>query len=425
MSKDGGRLAHRVRLLGSLDVAGGGQVVVAGDHVFIGHMKPPHGTSIVDVADKRRPRLVAEIRLDGDASHTHKVRVVGDLMYTNVEQNERHFKRRALAIDAAAADLAAGLGRPAEEAEIARRLGVALEDMPRLRRARREGYDEGGFRVYDVADKKHPRLVAHHKTHGVGAHRFDVDAGHAYISTEMEGYVGNILVVYDVADPARAREVGRWWLPGQHVAGGEVPTWPGQSHRLHHAMRSSDELWAAVWNAGIRVIDAKDLGSMKTIGAYDYHPAIPEPTHTVMPFERRIGGRRIAAAIDEEHDHVHGRLHGFLWLFDVDDPANMRPLSVFALDQSASPFSTGPGRFGAHQYHERLDGTLVYAAWFSGGLRIVDAADPLQPREAGFFIPEPMGGDVPQSNDVAVDDAGIVYLIDRHRGLHILEFDRP
>ena len=140
------------------------------------------------------------------------------------------------------------------------------------------------------------------------------------------------------------------------------------------------------------MIDAKDLGNLKTLGAYDYHPAIPEPTHTVMPFERRIGGRRIAAAIDEEHDYVHGRLHGFLWLFDADDPANMRPLSVFALDQSASPFSTGPGRFGAHQYHERLDGTLVYAAWFSGGLRIVDAADPLQPREAGFFIPEPMGG---------------------------------
>ena len=31
---------------------------------------------------------------------------------------------------------------------------------------------------------------------------------------------------------------------------------------------------------------------------------------------------------------------------------------------------------------------------------------------------------MPQSNDVAVDDAGIVYLIDRHRSLHILEFDR-
>ena len=419
-------LSNRVRLLGTLDIAGGGQVVVEGNHVFIGHMKPPHGTSIVDVSDKRNPRLVAEIGLEGDASHTHKVRVVGDLMVTNVEQNDRHFKRRAKAIDATAAALASELKRPAEEAEIAKRLGVEPSDMPRLRAAQAEAYDAGGFRVYDIADRTRPRLLTHHRTHGVGVHRFDMDAKHAYISTEMPGYVGNILVVYAMADPASPEEVGRWWLPGQHVAGGEVPTWPGQSHRLHHAMRSGDELWASVWNAGFRVIDASDLGSLKTIGAHDYHPAIPEPTHTVMPFERRIGGRRIAAAIDEEHDHVHGRLHAFLWLFDVDDTAAMRPLSIFALDQSASPYSQGPGRFGAHQFHERLDDTLVYAAWFSGGLRIVDAADPSHPQEVGFFIPEPLGGQpVPQSNDVAVDEEGIVYLIDRHRGLHILEFDRP
>jgi len=28
-------------------------------------------------------------------------------------------------------------------------------------------------------------------------------------------------------------------------------------------------------------------------------------------------------------------------------------------------------------------------AWFAGGLRIVDIADPVQPEEIGFFIPSP------------------------------------
>src|SRR3546814_5916038 len=96
-------------------------------------------------------------------------------------------------------------------------------------------------------------------------------------------------------------------------------------------MRCGDELWAAVWNAGIRVIDVSDLTKPRTIGAYDYHPAIPEPTHTVMPFERPIGGRRIAAAIDEEHEHVEGRLHGFLWIFDVTDLSRIEPLSIFTV----------------------------------------------------------------------------------------------
>lgn len=419
------RLARGVRQVGVLDIAGGGQVVVDGDHVFIGHMKPPFGTTIVDVTDRSRPTIAAEIRLDSDASHTHKVRVTGDLMITNVEQNDRHAKRRARSLPSAEAALATELGRPPSAAELASRIGVEEGDLPRLRQMANEAYGEGGFRVWDISDRSRPRLLTHHKTGGVGVHRFDADARHAYISTEMEGYVGNILVVYDLADPSRPEEVSRWWMPGQHVAGGERPDWPGVRHRLHHAMRCGDELWASVWHAGIRVIDASDLTKLRTVGSYDYHPAIPEPTHTVMPFEAPIGGRRIAAAIDEEHDHLHGRLHGFLWLFDVTDRGNLKPLSIFNLSESDSPFSRAPGRFGAHQFHERLDTTLIYAAWFSGGLRIVDARDPELPEEVGFFIPEPLGGEPsPQSNDVAVGDDGLIYLLDRNRGLHILEFDR-
>src|ERR671917_499346 len=79
-----------------------------------------------------------------------------------------------------------------------------------------------------------PRELSYVRTGGIGVHRFDMDERYAYISTEMEGYVGNILVVYDIADPTRPREVSRWWLPGQHVAGGETPHWKGQRNRLHH-----------------------------------------------------------------------------------------------------------------------------------------------------------------------------------------------
>lgn len=419
-----GAASHRVRQIGMLDIAGGGQVVVQGDHVFVGHMKPPHGTTIIDVSDRRNPRIVAELRLEDDRSHSHKVRVAGDLMITNVEQNNRHAKRRAKAIPAAEQALRTDLGRAPADDEIARRIGADPADMPTLRGWIGETYEDGGFKVWNIVDPTQPRLLACRRTGGVGVHRFDMDANFAYISTEMRGFHGNILVTYDLADPASPAEVSRWWLPGQHVAGGEVPSWKGVQHRLHHAMRCGDELWASVWQAGFRVIDARNLADLRTIGEHDYHPAIPEPTHTAMPFEQRIGGRRIAAVIDEEHDHAHGRLHAFLWLMDVTDLAAIRPLSVFTLDQSASPYSTAPGRFGAHQFHERLDTTLVYATWFSGGLRIIDARDPEFPQEVGFFVPEPLGGEpAPQSNDVAVGDDGIIYLLDRNRGLHVLEFE--
>ncbi len=49
-------LAHRMKRLGHLDLPGAGQVVVQGHHAFLGHMDPPHGTTIVDVSDPARSR---------------------------------------------------------------------------------------------------------------------------------------------------------------------------------------------------------------------------------------------------------------------------------------------------------------------------------------------------------------------------------
>jgi hypothetical protein len=377
-------------------------VYVAGGCAYIGHLPNQQrlGTSILDVSDPRAPRLLSQIFIDEGDSHSHKARVIGDLMIVNVEQNMGKGGRKS-------AD------------------SSAQPDSP---------YREGGFKLYDVSDRTRPKLIAHHRTFGRGVHRFDMDEKYAYISTEMEGYVGNILVIYDLRDPAQPAEVSRWWMPGQHVAGGETPSWSGRRNRLHHALRFGDELWAGCWHGGVAVIDVSDIRKPRTLGAYNYHPPFPEPSHTFMPVPERIDGRRIALAIDEE-DHAHsademarrrGRPHGCLWVFDVTDLKAMKPLAIFEVSELDSPWSrAAPGRFGAHQFQEHMDGTLVYCAWFAGGLRIVDVADPAAPQEVGHFIPEPAPGMVaPQTNDVDVDARGLVHIVDRYAGYDILEFTR-
>ncbi len=80
-------------------------------------------------------------------------------------------------------------------------MGVSEQDLHALEAAAAQRYGNGGFKVYDVADPAKPRLIAYQKTGGIGVHRFAMDARYAYISTEMEGFIGNILVVYDIADP--------------------------------------------------------------------------------------------------------------------------------------------------------------------------------------------------------------------------------
>jgi hypothetical protein len=428
-------LARNVRRLGHLDLAGGGQVTVSGSHAFVGHIpNPDHlGTSIIDIADPRKPRLVATITLDDHESHSHKVRVAGDIMVVNHERNMSKMGRRAEELPAVRRALTQALGREPARKEIAAKMAVSEDDLATLEEFERRGYHNGGFKIYDVSNPAQPKLVCYQKTGGIGVHRFDMDERHSYMSTEMPGYVGNILVVYDVRDPARPQEVSRWWMPGQHVAGGEAPTWSGRRHRLHHALRFGDEMWASCWHGGFWVVDISDLARPKSAGNYNYHPLFPEPTHTVLPLPDRIDGRRIAVAIDEEDQALsageeearRGRAHACLLTFDVSDLAAIRPLAQFQVSELDSPFSRTRGaRFGAHQFCERVTGTVVHAVWFGGGLRIIDVADPLRPREVGYFIPEPVAGRLaPQSNDVALDARGLIYMIDRHFGFDILQYE--
>jgi hypothetical protein len=430
---DTGALAHNVRRLAHLDIAGAGQVTVAGHHAYVGHIpnKDRLGTTIIDVADPCNPRVVATITLDDPTSHSHKVRVVGDVMIVNHERNMSKIGRRAEQLPAARAELAAELKREPTAAELAAKMNVSAADLREVEAAAAQRYLNGGFKIYDVADPARPKLIADQKTGGIGVHRFAMDARYAYISTEMDGFIGNILVVYDIADPRRPSEVSRWWMPGQHIAGGETPTWSGRRHRLHHALRFGDELWASCWHGGFWMVDCADIARPRSLGSYNYHPPFPEPTHTVMPLPQRIGGKRIAVAIDEEdqaqsatEEHARrGRLHAGISTFDVSDPTAIKPLGLFEVSELDSPFARKGGmRFGAHQFHEAMTGTLIHAVWFGGGLRIVDVADPAAPREVGFFIPEPAGGHAaPQSNDVMLDERGLIYMVDRLCGFDILE----
>jgi len=427
-----GAAAKNVRRLGHLDLPGAGQVTVAGHYAYVGHIpnRQNLGTSIIDIADPSNPKLVATVTLEDPTSHSHKVRVAGDLMIVNHERNPTPVGRRAEQLPAVRRELSDGLGRAPTRAEIAQRLSITEADLAEVEEAETRPYKNGGFRLYDVSTPARPRLIHHQLTGGIGVHRFDMDERYAYISTEMDGFLGNILVIYDIRDPAAPEEVSRWWMTGQNIAAGEKPTWSGKRHRLHHALRFGNEMWASCWHGGFRVIDVSEIAAPKTVASYNYHPPFPEPTHTAIPLPQLIRGRRIALAIDEEdqaqsakeEEQRRGRLHAGMSTYDVTG-YDVRPLSLFDVSELDSPFARTPGaRFGAHQFHERPASTIIHAVWFSAGLRIIDLAEPSAPREIGFFIPDPAGGrSAPQTNDVFVDQRGLIYIVDRHVGFDVLE----
>src|SRR3546814_16383274 len=76
------RLARNIRRVAHLDLPGGGQVVVQGGYAYVGHMKPPYGTTILDVRAPNNPRILPEIRPGADTPHTPTVRAPAPLTIT-------------------------------------------------------------------------------------------------------------------------------------------------------------------------------------------------------------------------------------------------------------------------------------------------------------------------------------------------------
>ena len=131
-----------------------------------------------------------------------------------------------------------------------------------------------------------------------------------------------------------------------------------------------------------------------------------------------------ARAPDINHSHWDNTLEpgppAFLWLVDISEETRPVPFASFqvaGIDGSPQPEFTG-----CHQPCEDVRGTEIPVAWFAHGLRLIDIADPRRPREVGYFLPDvPEGSSRVQSNDVTVDDRGLIFLLDRVRGMHILE----
>lgn len=366
--------SHNFRRVGHLDIPGGGQVTVSDGYAYVGHLKAPHGTSIIDVSDPSRPRVTAEIPMV-EGLHSHKVRVHDSIMLVN---NERY--------------------RTTEQPEV-------------------------GLRIYNVADRSKPREIAFFECAGTGVHRFDFDGTYAYISAEMPGFRGNIVVILDMHRPEKPEEVGRWWLPGQWIDGGEQPTWEGTRHRCHHPLRFGNRLYTSYWHAGFMILDIDDMSNPTMLSHVDWSPPYACPTHTALAVPHDIKGRRWMIVTDEDiEDRLAPEPNGWFWMVDITDETNPVPVSTWSVPKDAL-FDPNEW-FGAHQPQEQIyEDNLVAVTWFSGGLRLLDISDPYRPREVAWFVPTAGPGETMiHSNDVYADGNGLYYLIDRFNGLDILEY---
>ena len=366
-------VAKGVRVVGYFDCPGGGQVVVRDGVAYVGHVKPPNGTTLIDVSDPSKPRQIANLQVP-EGTLSHKVRVDSGIMLVN---------REIFPI------------------------------------GRKDPDFKGGLEIYDITKPATPKHIGTWPTRGM--HRFTFDGRYVYGSPELDGYLGNIVSIIDFQNPLKPEEVGRWWMPGQWTAGGEVPTWQGTDHRCHHPMRVGNRLYCSFWHGGFVILNIDDMSKPTYVSGLDWSPPFPCPTHTALPVPFLLRGRRVMLVADEDVVRLAGpTAPAFLWLVDITDETKPIPFASFQVDEEDGM----PKRdyTGLHQFCEDIRSTEIPIAWFARGLKIVDIANPHAPKEVASFMPDvPEGAERVQSNDVCFDENGLIYLIDRTRGLHILE----
>jgi hypothetical protein len=365
-----------LRLLAHHDLGGFGdgmQVIRQGDALYVGHMGTTGmGTTILDVADPARPALVTQWRAP-DRTHTHKVQVAAGLLLVNHEK----FPYRAVMSEPFSAGLA----------------------------------------VYRLDDPLRPDQIGFWPSGGRGVHRVVWSGGrYAHASAIPDHFRDRIWVVLDLADPARPAEAARWWWPGQRDD--EQPGWPdGQRYAAHHALIAGGRAYLGYDDAGLVVLDVTDMTRPRRVGHVQWEGG---STHTCLP----LPGRGLVVATDEQvHDGPLAPVRA-IRVIDISGAS----LEVIAMCPHPAGFDHLPGRFGAHNLHENQAGSyrserIVFATYFSAGVRVYDLADPQHPVEVAHWIPRPAAGQpVAQVNDLFVDAAGLVWITDRvGGGLYVLE----
>jgi hypothetical protein len=367
-------------MLAHHDLGGHGdgmQVVRSGNALYVGHTGTTGmGTSVLDVTDPAHPVLVSQWPAP-PRSHTHKVQVAGGLLLVNHEK----FPYRAVMSEPFSA----------------------------------------GLEVYELSDPLRPRRAGFWRSGGRGVHRIVWTGGrYAHMSAIPDGFRDRIWVVVDLADPGRPAEVARWWWPGQRED--EQPGWPdGERYAAHHALIAGDRAYLGYDDAGMVVLDVSDLTKPRQTGHLGWGGG---STHTCLP----LPGRGLVVATDEQVTDGPRAPQRAVRVIDVTGPAPR----VLAVCPHPDGFDDLPLRFGAHNLHENSPGAyrserLVFASYFSAGVRVYDLADPARPAEVAHWVPEPPNGQpVPQINDLFVDDTGLLWVTDRiGGGLYVLAPEPP
>jgi hypothetical protein len=398
-------LAFNMRLLAQHDLSGFGgigegmAVQLARDGrriLWLAHESAPKNFTGVDVTDPRVPKVIVQTELPHAKVRSNSLDVVGDLM------------------------------------------AVAYQTQT-------PGLTPAGFELFDLAVPEAPKRVAYFDASGTysrGVHAlWFVDGEFIHMASGAADFKpthpndDQFYRIVDVRNATRPVEVGRWWLSGTREGDSEPPPQRldpkfdagFRAHNTNVYPQRPDRAYLGYIDGGAVILDIGDKAHPKLVGRWRNSPPFNGFTHTVLP----LLDRGLLVVSDECIKDDGFDWPKLVWVLDGRAESNPVPISTLPAPPHAT-FAHRGGRFGAHNLHENLPGPtswrsdqIVVGTFFNAGVRAYDLADPFDPREVGYFVPEapPLSrAGAVQLNDVYVDERRIVYTVDRFAGgLYILE----
>lgn len=233
-----------------------------------------------------------------------------------------------------------------------------------------------------------------------------------------------------------------------------IPT-PGDN-RLHSMSVTGDgkRVHIAALGGGYLEADSSEVAAgqakpeIKLVTNMADHPSWGNPgAHSTVKFP----GRDFVLAGDEVYGYVPGLLadHGCPWgwvrIIDIRNHKKPTIVSEFKLKENTQEFCDSPAdndpvrnstsSYSAH--NPTLTRNLAVMSWHAGGLQVLDISDPVEPRQAAEFLPDPLpvvlredpvltsGHDKVAVWSFPIIRDGLIYVTDIRNGLYILKYKGP
>src|SRR5688572_27623637 len=227
--------------------------------IWLAHESAPKNFTAVDVSDPRKPKIVVQTDLPQSHMRSNSLEVVGDIM------------------------------------------AVAYQ-------CQKVGQQRAGFELFDISVPEQPKSIAfvdRSGPHSRGVHQlWFYDGEYIHMASGAADFKAThpkddqCYQIFDVRNPSKPAEIGRWWMPGTRE-GDNVPppvrhpkTLTDCGFRAHNTNvypQRPDRCYLGYIDGGMFIMDISDKAKPKPIAHWDNSPPYHGFTHTILPlFDRGL-----------------------------------------------------------------------------------------------------------------------------------------